>query len=176
MAIEIYQNKYPIIMKTKLVHWVTEETWQRISDILAEQKAHGFIRIKELNITINTAEIDGAYNIKQYEDLCKINQGMWQCEFGNWHNKGKKECDCKKEYLNKKRAEEDRKIYQRPELTEEEIEQRTEAIKKNKEIMLLHGTLYKKDSFPVRRSTILELRDQGEDIDTDGVDIIEDTI
>lgn len=163
-------------MKSGLTHWIEKDTWEKISDIVANQKAHGFIRIKELGVTINTSEVEGVYTMKQYEDLCKVKQGMWQCEYGNWHNKGKKECECKKEFLNKQRQQEDREMMTPKDLSEEEIEARKEAIKKNKEIMLLHGTIYAKNSFPVRRSTILELRDQGEEIDTSGVEIIEDTI
>lgn len=88
-------------MKSGLVHWVLPETWEKFSEHIANQSAHGFIRIRELNVTLNTAEIEGVYTMSQYEDLEKVRQGMWQCQYRNWHNKGKRECECKKDFYRK---------------------------------------------------------------------------
>jgi hypothetical protein len=92
---EIQEIKLPIVMKNGLVHWVTEMTHEKIQMALQIQSSHSFMKITELEITINTAEISGIYTIKQYEEITNIKQGKWQCELGKWHEK-KEICECKK--------------------------------------------------------------------------------
>lgn len=104
-ALAPYEGKQPVAMKGGLVHWVTTDTAERIQQQLQTQTAHTFMRIRELNITINTAEVEGVYTMDQYEDLCKVKQGMWQCEYRNWHNKGKRECECKKDFFSQQVAD-----------------------------------------------------------------------
>jgi hypothetical protein len=131
-ALDTPRNELPIVMKGGLVHWVKEETWRKISQILETQTAHGFIRIRELDVTLNSADIEGAYTLAQYGDIEKVKQGMWQCAYRNWHNKGKRECDCAAEAEKKRRLDEEarqREEDNRP-LSEEERE-------KNKERLLL---------------------------------------
>jgi hypothetical protein len=92
---ELDTIKLPIVMKNGLVHWVSETTHEKIQMALQIQSSHSFMKITELGITINTAEIAGIYTIKQYEEITNIKQGMWQCELKKWH--GRKEvCECKK--------------------------------------------------------------------------------
>lgn len=115
----IHQEKKPIVMKSGLIHWLNAETWEKINEIVANQKAHQFIRISELgNIAINTAEIDGVYTTYQYEEICNIKQGMWKCYYGQWHNKGRNECECKKEMQKKldrsAQSETMREMYRNP--------------------------------------------------------------
>lgn len=128
-----FEGKQPIVMKGGLVHWVTADTGTKIQDVLRNQQSHSFMKINELGIVINTAEVEGVYTMSEYEDICKIKQGMWQCEYRNWHNKGKKECNCKKEAWDRARKAKEvaaRKENER-ELTPEE---REHNIKKVREI------------------------------------------
>lgn len=181
-----YKDERPIVMKGGLVHWVLPVTWEKISELLATQTAHRFIRISELNITINTAEVEGTYTMEQYQDLCKVKQGMWQCEYRNWHNKGKRECECAREWR-QKQAEEERKKKEaednRP-LTDEERKANAEAFRKMSEKAALDG---KPDSIfrqaymkgnrsgkVIRRSTIAEWeKEKKQKADTAGLAIDE---
>ncbi len=81
-----FEGKQPIVMKGGLVHWVTPETAERFQNQLQTQTSHTFVRLKDANITINTAEVEGVYTMAQYDDLCKVKQGMWQCQYQTWHN------------------------------------------------------------------------------------------
>ena len=97
------QDERPILMKTGLVHWLKIERWEKLSEILAAQAGHQFIRIPELgNIVINTAEISQTLTIEQYEDHCRVKEGQWQCAYRIWHPK-KGECQCKREWMQKER-------------------------------------------------------------------------
>lgn len=104
-------------MKNGLTHWVSEDVWNKAQNALQNQTSHTFIKIIEMNITINTAEISGVYTIEQYNDIIKIKQGMWQCEYKKWHNR-KDTCECAKEYAKIKREKEQRRM-------EEEYEKQT---------------------------------------------------
>ncbi len=156
--------KMPILMKGGLTHWVSEETWGRVSETLANQKQHSFMRISELGgIVINTAEIEGVYTVAQYDDLTKIKQGMWNCAYRTWHLR-KGECECKGELM-KKHREELARIREQAEnkpLTDEQKEKLHESIVLGNEEAALNGSelfrsRFKKDSRSgarIRRSTV----------------------
>jgi len=132
-------KKYPIMMKTGLIHWVAKEVHDKAQDILANQSGHQFIKIKELDITINTANIEGVYNDQQFEEYKMIKQGMWQCEYKEWHTKGKRTCYCKEESLKKMRQAMRSEEMETSPLTHEEQERASELMKENKEILILRG-------------------------------------
>lgn len=101
-----YEERRFIMMKSGLVHFVTEETGRKMSDHLANQSGHTFVKIKELDdISINTAEMEGVYNHEQYTELCRVKSGEWKCSYGKWHKKGG-ECKCKEDHY---KAEQQRK-------------------------------------------------------------------
>lgn len=116
------QDERPILMKTGLVHWLKIERWEKLSDLLAAQAGHQFIKIPELgNIVINTAEISQTLTIEQYEDHCRVKEGQWQCAYRIWHPK-KGECQCKREWIQKERerVEKEKKREEEKPQTEEE--------------------------------------------------------
>lgn len=180
------KDERPILMKSGLVHWVKKDTWEKISGVLASQQAHSFIRISELgNLTINSAEIEGAYTVEQYQDWCKVKEGQWQCAYRKWHPK-KGECSCEKEWRAEQRRKEEAKQREqdnRP-LTEEERAANAEHFRKSNEIMILD----KPDSFfrssfvkgsrsgrKLRRSTIQEWeKKNGREANITGLAIEED--
>lgn len=130
--IEKFEGKKAIMMRSRLVHWISETTGEGLQNQLQTQQGHTFVKIRELGITINTAEVEGVYTVLQYEDLAKVKQGMWQCEYQKWHGK-REECGCKaerwkqhEEIMRKARVAHDNR-----ELTPEE---RANNIKKVKEI------------------------------------------
>ena len=99
-------DELPILMKSGLVHWIKIPTWEKISNALATQEGHQFIRIAELgNIVINTSQVEGAYTMQQFDDHCKVKEGQWQCSYRVWHLK-KGECQCKSDYFRKQREAE----------------------------------------------------------------------
>lgn len=104
MTQTIEKTKYPILMKSKLVHFVSQDIAEKIQQQLLQQTGHTFIKIIELGITINTAEIEGVYTMEQYESLIRIKQGEWLCIYKKWHGK-KAECRCQEE-INRERIEE----------------------------------------------------------------------
>lgn len=104
-----FEGKKVVMMRGGLTHWVTDETAERLQNQLQTQSGHTFVKLKELGITINTAEVEGVYTLSQYEDVAKLKQGMFQCEYQTWHAK-REECQCKKE-----REKEHRRIMQEAE-------------------------------------------------------------
>lgn len=142
---EISVKKSPIVMKNGLVHWVSGETHGRIQQALGAQQAHTFMKITELGVTVNTAEIEGVYTTEQYDDMTKIKQGDWQCSFRKWHKK-KAECECRGEALRRAREareEAEEKELNRP-LTEEEQEAQRKAIGSVRDDLERKGILLKK--------------------------------
>lgn len=135
------QDERPILMKTGLVHWLKIERWEKLSEILAAQAGHQFIRIPELgNIVINTAEISQTLTIEQYEDHCRVKEGQWQCAYRVWHLK-KGECTCKSDYLRKEReriAKEKEREEHKPQ-TPEEQERSREAFRLSDEKAALNS-------------------------------------
>lgn len=159
-----YEGKQPMVMKGGLVHWVSEETATRIQEQLQQQTAHTFMKIRELNITINTAEVEGVYTMAQYGDLCNVKQGMWQCEYRKWHNKGKRECDCKKEFFQQKEADRKRRendAENRPQTPEERAATANYLRTMNEEAAIKGSEMWRglfvkgnRSGHRVRRSTI----------------------
>ncbi len=150
-----FEGKQPIVMKSGLVHWVTEQTAARVQTALGEQVAHRFMKIAELSITINTAEVEGVYTMAEYEDLCKVKQGMWQCEYRNWHNKGKRECECKAEFYKRqdqRRRDDAEREANRP-LTEDEKKRNAERMQSMREGLRKRGILTPREiaTAPVRQ-------------------------
>lgn len=134
-----YQEKWFILMKSGLIHWVSKDTGEKASEHLANQSGHSFIRIKELNnISINTAEMEGVYDHQTYENLCRVKSGEWQCSYGKWHMK-KGECQCKAEYYKeqeRKRKEKEDADANRP-LTPEEQEKSRDSMTRMSEMSCL---------------------------------------
>lgn len=161
-----YQEKWIILMKSGLVHWVSKETGEKAANHLATQTGHSFMRISELGgIAVNTSEMEGAYTHKQYEDLCRVKSGEWQCAYGKWHPK-KGECQCKAEYYReqeRKRKAKEEAESNRPQ-TPEEIERSREAMLKMNEMAALDGssifrsmfTPGRKNGRQIRKATIAE--------------------
>ncbi len=89
-------------MKGGLIHWLSEEAAARIKEALSTQTAHRFMKIAELGIVINSSEVEGVYTMSEYQNLCNVKQGMWQCPYQTWHNKGKVECQCAKDFARRR--------------------------------------------------------------------------
>lgn len=155
-----YEEKWIILMKSGLIHWVSKETGERASEHLANQSGHSFIRIKELNnITINSAEVEGVYDHAKYTELCRVKSGEWQCSYGKWHMK-KGECQCKKEWYaeqeRKRKAKEDEEA-NRP-MTPEEQERSRNAMRKMNEMAALDGSSIFRTRFLKGRQNGLKIR------------------
>lgn len=100
----ISEGKLPLVMKSGVVHWITPDLHARLQTQLGSQSGHSFMKLTELNATINSAEIEGVYTLEQYADYGKVKQGMWQCEYRKWHEK-KHVCECKHEWHEKHNQE-----------------------------------------------------------------------
>lgn len=137
-----YEEKWIILMKSGLIHWVTKETGEKASAHLSTQAGHSFLRIKELNnITINTAEVEGVYDHAKYAELCRVKSGEWQCSYGKWHLK-KGECQCKQEWQReqeRKRKEKEEADNNKPQ-TPEEQERSRKAMSMMSETSALDGS------------------------------------
>ena len=167
-------------MKSGLVHWLSEETATKIERMLAEQTAHGFIRINELGITINSAEIgDGVLTMQQYADLQKKKQGLWQCEDGHWHEKRIKECTCRADRLKdeRRKTEQQKRAEENRPPTEAERARSQEKLKRTGEELVLGGTLSHVGR-TIRRSTLEEWKEAGKPlaVSEDSLKIDEDVL
>lgn len=120
----ISDGKLPILMKGGLVHWVSPELHAKVQKQLSGQSGHTFMTLTELGCTINTAEIEAPYTLEQYAAWSKAKQGMWQCEYRNWHKKNG-ECECKAEW--RKREAERRDATARKDEAPPTPEQRTRS-------------------------------------------------
>lgn len=140
-----FEGKQPIVMKSSLVHWVTKETADRIQAQLQNQTAHSFMRIREIDATINTAEVEGVYTMEQYDDLVKVKQGLMQCAYRRWHDR-KERCDCAREiakrHVENQRAEDRRRDY--GPLTSEEIEDNKKKLAEMRSDLEARGVFPKK--------------------------------
>lgn len=96
MTTELTTAQKVIVMKSGMAIWVAEDRATRLEDILAGSEGHRFVKLDDK--TINSAEIEGIYTPAKYDDLAKIKQGMWQCQFLQWHGR-RAECDCKQDIL-----------------------------------------------------------------------------
>jgi len=165
--IKHYEEKWIILMKSGLVHWVTRETGEKAAEHLANQSSHTFLRIRELGgIAVNTAEMEGAYTHKQYDDICRIKSGEWQCAYGNWHKKKGGECSCRAEAM-RREAEAKRKKEEaeasKP-MTPEEQQRSRDMMTKMSEMSALDDSpifrgmfrIGNKDGRTIRKSTIEE--------------------
>jgi len=142
----IHENLYAVVKKNGMVYWVKEETGKALEQSLINQEAHGFIRIKEVPVTFNSAELDGVYTKQQYEDIMRAKNGEWQCPHRKWHKKNFK-CDCSTEIWKKheqerieteRRAEIDRR-------SDPEVQKKVDkALKENRKILEEKGLLTKK--------------------------------
>jgi len=182
--VTIYENKMIILMKSGLIHWVSKETGDRASEHLSNQQGHSFMKIRELgNITINTAEMEAVYNHRQYEDLCRVKSGEWQCAYGKWHMK-RGNCTCKGDH-NRLVAESIRRtneaIQNRP-LTPEEVADKAERLRTTSEMRALDGVSVFRNMFVpgirenvgrvIRKKTILRWeKERGQEADLTGLQI-----
>lgn len=184
MSTEIYvPDELPILMKSGLVHWIKIPTWEKISNALATQEGHGFIRISELgNIVINTAQVEGAYTMQQFEDHCKVKEGQWQCAYRVWHPK-RGECQCKAEFYKKERERKERaqrEEQERPQTPEERAAAAESLRKMGERSALKPGSIFR-SSYKVgnlkgkyiRRSTIIEWEKENGPADVEGLAINE---
>lgn len=179
-------DERPILMKSGLVHWVKIKTWEKISNVLADQQGHQFISIAELGgIVINSAQIEGAYTIDQYQDHCRVKEGQWQCAYRVWHPK-KGECQCKQDFYRKQREEEAKRkeAEDNKPLTPEEQERNRDAFRRMSEKAALDGqpgnifrtsySIGNKSGKSIRRSTIKEWeKEKGRTADLSGLAINE---
>ena len=164
-TVAIKESVRPIVMKNGLIHWVDDRTAENIQQILLTQTGHTFIKIRELGITINTAEIVGIYTNSEYNDLIRLKQGMFKCSYAQWHGR-KDECQCEakakrkfEESMQQARDERDNKP-----LSDEEIEKRKEMLLRQSEEWALQGSPVgraifltgNKDGKKIRRSVIIE--------------------
>lgn len=144
-----------ILMKSGLVQWVDLETGARVENHLATQQGHSFIRLKEYDLTINTAEIEGVYTPEQYADIQKAKNGYWQCEYKRWHFKREK-CECAIEIRREEaQRKQDKEIAEmNREKTPEERERSLNQMRKTREFMYIKGTFG--GGGEVRESTLKE--------------------
>lgn len=121
-----------LLTKNGNIIWVTAEKAREFEQALIGQEAHRFIRIKELDRTINTAEVAEVMTEPQYNDFIRIKKGDYQCKWKKWHTK-KEECGCEKEEY--QRREKERQAEEEREYNREQTpEERERVRKKLKEI------------------------------------------
>ena len=132
-----------VLMKSGVPLIVKRETGEKIEKAMINQERHSFIKITELDITINTAESSGVYNKKQWSDLMKVKAGQWICDCFQWHIKGEK-CDCRQ-----KARDEERKAQEKKDEEEANRVLTPEQLAKNKRRMAeIRESLHIKVSVP----------------------------
>jgi len=103
---ELVKPQKAIVMRGDVVIWLDSEKSAMIEKKLITQTSHSFIRINELDITINTADIIGAFTPEMMEAKTRRQNGEWQCQKGgNWHGR-KDKCECVDKSLIKQKLQE----------------------------------------------------------------------
>lgn len=161
-----------IVMKSGLVQWVDLDTAARVENHLASQQGHSFIRLKEYDVTINSAEIDGVYTPEQYADIQKAKNGYWQCELKGWHAKREK-CECREEAARKRRQADQDKRYaemNRQQSPEEQARSRERMRTMTEESALKGSSIFvgmfsKGGTRRMRRSTIVRWEEENGPVD-----------
>lgn len=97
-----------IILRSGSEFWISEDTAKKIEDQLVNQTKHNFLKITEINRTINTADIVEICTIEQMEERNHLKNKDWQCTHMKWHTQ-KEKCYCASEKAKQKRDEERRK-------------------------------------------------------------------
>lgn len=170
-----------IILRTGIVKWVSQEKATKLEEILAASSKHMFVNIE--GMTISSQEIEAIYDMEQFNGWSKVKQGMWQCEYRNWHNKGKVECQCKSDWY-KQQQQKRREAIKREEDTPMTPEQKDrfgdrmrrmneEAALKGSDIfrrMFVKGVGKKK----IRRSTIEAWEAEHGPVNVKGLNIEDD--
>ncbi|MFZ2152264.1 MAG: hypothetical protein WAV09_04110 [Minisyncoccia bacterium] len=134
-------------MRSGSEFWVTKDTAAKIEKQLIEQDKHTFIKITELDRTINTADVVEICTPEQMDDRNHLKNKDWCCDEMKWHARGEK-CFCKKEKAEAKTRKE-REAYDeemsRP-LTPEQEARRAVNMRKTRVILEEKGILIKKIS------------------------------
>jgi len=185
--LEAYKEKWIILMKSGLVHWVSKETGEKASEHVSVQTGHSFMRIRELGgISINTAEMEGVYTHKQYEDMCRGHGGEWQCAYQNWHKKKGGECHCREEIINRHQQEELRKREEEEhaEMSPEDRKEANRRLRIENEMWALNGSMMFRERYSrgnaqglmIHQSTLEEWRKRnGTDPNLVGLEVEEVT-
>lgn len=116
-----------LLTKNGNIIWITAEKAREFEQAIVGQTVHRFIRIKELDRTINTAEVAEVMTEPQYNDFIRIKKGDYQCKWKKWHTK-KEECNCQKEEY--KRQEEEKRREEERELNREQTPEERERVRK----------------------------------------------
>jgi len=153
-----YEEKRVLLMKSGLIHWLTQETGDKLAEHISNQGGHSMVRIRELGIVVNTAEVEGLYNHAQYKEICRVKSGEWQCSYGKWHQK-KGECRCA--------LEKQKEVEQAEREREEEILNRSsspEERKKLHENLRTMNEMWALDGAPIGRTLYREGNSGGRSI------------
>lgn len=132
-------------MRSGSEFWVSEETAVKLEDQLIKQEKHNFVRINELNRTINTADVVEVCTAEQMDDRNRLKNKEWMCGFKKWHQQREK-CFCAQEQAKERRAikeKEERDRENRP-LTPEEEKKRKKMFAETRKFLEEKGILTKK--------------------------------
>jgi len=134
-----------IILRSGSEFWISAETADKLSAQIVGQDKHNFIKIKELDRTINTADIVEILTAEQMDERSRIKNKEFKCQWHKWHARGEK-CDCAIEQAKKRRqAEQDkeREESMKP-MTLEQEEMVRKSLAENRRILEEKGILTKK--------------------------------
>ena len=134
-----------IILRSGSEFWISAETADKLSAQIVGQDKHNFIKIKELDRTINTADIVEILTAEQMDERSRIKNKEFKCQWAKWHARGEK-CDCGYQITKKKKEaddEKERRENMRPRTPEEQA-RAVELLAENRKILEEKGILTKR--------------------------------
>lgn len=165
---EIDKPKRAIIMRNGIATWIDEDRAAKLEEMLASATKHLFVKID--GMTISSNEIEGIYTMEEFQNWTKVKQGMWQCEYRTWHNKGKRECECKADFYKRQaqaKKDRDAAASNRP-MTDAERAHVSEKMHQIGDSMRAKGILPEK-KLPPPPKPVAAGTDLEEDDDSDGM-------
>jgi len=93
---ELSKNLVAIVLRNGAEIWTEKDRAENLIRLLENVNQSKFIKFDgEL---FNTADVVGIFSAQVMEEITRRKNGQWKCEYGNWHDRGKK-CECKFEEL-----------------------------------------------------------------------------
>jgi len=97
---EISKNLKCLALRNGIEIWKESDRLTDLSRKLLGGQKIGFVQIDDE--LFNSADVVGIFSANTMQNMTRRKNGQWECQYGNWHDKGQK-CECKVKTLDGER-------------------------------------------------------------------------